>query len=234
MVTVSNPCLSGGTLEIFLEAVVPPALIHVHGVAPVARALQRLGSALGFDVAASTDPRTPLAPDTGAVVVASHGRDEEAMLEAALKAAVPYVGLVASRRRGAMVLSALDVPADERARVHTPAGLDIGARTAPEIALSILAEIVATRTQATREVPSASTFPAGNPAAPASAAATTHPSRPTEGTRPDGGAEAVDPVCGMTVAVSPSSLRHEHQGKDYFFCGAGCRQAFAADPADYL
>ncbi|HEV8528263.1 MAG TPA: XdhC family protein [Actinomycetes bacterium] len=218
VVTVANPCLSGGALEIFLEAVVPPARLHVLGAAPIAQALVRLGSALGYDVAATTDPNAPLSPDTAAVVVATHGRDEEAMLAAALRAAVPYVGLVASRRRSAAVLSALDLSAEERARVRTPAGLDIGAKTAPEIALSILAEIVVTRRNAEAE----DTVGADSEAAAQTAAVTPEP------------AANVDPVCGMTVEASPTSLRYEYEGTVYHFCGAGCRQAFAADPAKYL
>jgi xanthine dehydrogenase accessory factor len=78
-------------------------------------------------------------------VVASHGRDEELALAAALTAGVPYVGLVASRKRGAAVAASLDVSDDDRARLHTPAGIDIGARTPEEIALSILAEIISAR-----------------------------------------------------------------------------------------
>jgi xanthine dehydrogenase accessory factor len=84
----------------------------------------------------------PLPDDLAALVVASHGHDEEPLLTAALRAEVPYVGLVASRRRGAAVLASLDVPAD---RVYTPAGLDIGARTPAEVALSIYAQMVAER-----------------------------------------------------------------------------------------
>jgi xanthine dehydrogenase accessory factor len=64
---------------------------------------------------------------------------------AGLESGVPYVGLVASRTRGMEVVAALAVSDEDRARVHTPAGLDIGARTPEEIALAILAEIVATR-----------------------------------------------------------------------------------------
>lgn len=140
LVTVSNPCLSGGTLDVFLEAVIPPALVHVHGDGPVARALVEVGRAAGFD-ARPAGPADPPGPDAAAVVVAAHGRDEEAVLAAALRAGVPYVGLIASRRRGAAVVASLD----GGERVHTPAGLDIGARTAPEIALSVLAEILAER-----------------------------------------------------------------------------------------
>ena len=102
--TVVNPCLSGGTLEIFLEPVMPPPLVAVHGDTPIARALAALAVPLGYGVTPweGADPT-----DAAAVVVASHGRDEEAVLEAALRAGVPYVGLVASRKRGEAVVSGL-------------------------------------------------------------------------------------------------------------------------------
>jgi xanthine dehydrogenase accessory factor len=134
-VTVHNPCISGGALEIFLEPRLPAPRMHVVGDTPIALALGELARCLGFDVAGG-DP----SPEAAAVVVASHGRDEEQALTAAVEAGVPYVGLVASRKRGASVVGALGLEG-----VHTPAGLDIGARTPEEIALSILAEIVATR-----------------------------------------------------------------------------------------
>lgn len=139
VVTVGNPCLSGGSLDIFLEAMLPPLLVHVHGSAPVARALVDIGRALGHDVRQAVVD-APLPDDLAALVVASHGHDEEPLLTAALRANVPYIALVASRRRGAAVLASLNVPTD---RVHTPAGLDIGARTPPEIALSIYAQQIA-------------------------------------------------------------------------------------------
>jgi xanthine dehydrogenase accessory factor len=133
-VTVHNPCISGGALEIFLEPRVPKPRMHVVGDTPIAHALVELARGVGFEIGAG---------DESAVVIASHGRDEEQALTAAVEAGVPYVGLVASRRRGAAVLASLDLP---EGSVHTPAGLDIGARTPEEVALSILAEIVATRT----------------------------------------------------------------------------------------
>jgi xanthine dehydrogenase accessory factor len=208
LVTVANPCLSGGTLEIFLEAMLPPPLVHVFGEAPVAQALARLGTALGYEVAGGTE----VPADACAVVVASHGRDEEPVLRAALRCGVPYVALVASRRRGSAVLSTLDVSEAERARVRTPAGLDIGARTAPEVALSILAEIVASRPR-----PAARAEPEPTGAAQAGPAV----------------AAAVDPVCGMEVAVTPTALRHTHAGTTWYFCGTGCRDAFADAPGRY-
>jgi xanthine dehydrogenase accessory factor len=140
-VTVQNPCLSGGALEIFLEPNLPAPRVAVVGETPIALALVSLGERLGYDVAAGTSD------DDVAVVVASHGRGEEEALEGALLAGVPYVGLVASRRRGAAVLENLRgrVPGADVERIRTPAGLDIGARTSEEIALSILAEIVSVR-----------------------------------------------------------------------------------------
>jgi xanthine dehydrogenase accessory factor len=144
-VTVHNPCISGGALEIFLEPHLPAPRVHVIGDTPIATALTALGGGLGYDVVAHAGGAVEPSTDDAAVVVASHGRDEEAALTGALSAGVSYVGLVASRRRGQAVVAELDVSDDERARVHTPAGLDIGARTPEEIALSILAEIVATR-----------------------------------------------------------------------------------------
>lgn len=219
--TVGNPCLSGGTLEIFLEAMIPAALVYVHGEAPVARALARVGHALDWDVRSTVDPAAPIPPDTSAVVVASHGRDEAAVLAAALKAGVPYVALVASRRRSAGVrkeLAALGVTKADLECVHAPAGLDIGARTAPEIALTVFAEIVAHRPRVHA--------PEG--------------SEPTSSSEQDSSPHvhtvegvvevAVDPVCGMEVAVIPASLSARHGDTSVYFCGTGCRQAFLDDP----
>ncbi|MGY1619600.1 XdhC family protein [Geodermatophilus sp. SYSU D00691] len=149
-VTVANPCLSGGSVEIFLEPRVPPPLVVVVGGSPIAEALAELGRPLGFAVERGDDVALEGAE---AVVVASHGRGEEPALAAALRLGVPYVGLVASRRRGAAVLASLDLPAELTERVRTPAGLDIGARTAAEIALSVLAEIVASRRSAAEPAP---------------------------------------------------------------------------------
>jgi xanthine dehydrogenase accessory factor len=145
VITVGNPCHSGGSLEIFLESVLPPTLIHVTGDSPVTRALVRVGEALDYEVESTIDPQALIEPDTEAVVVAAHGENEHQVLLAALSAGVPYVGLIASPRRGAAVLAGLDVPDEQRSRVHTPAGLDIGARTATEVALSVYADLVARR-----------------------------------------------------------------------------------------
>jgi len=202
-VVVHNPCLSGGTLEIFLEPNIPVPYIVVVGDSPVARALVAFGGPLRYDVHSFAGS---VPADTAAVIVASHGRDEAPVLVEALRAGVPYVGLVASRKRGEAVVGALDVCASMKARIVTPAGLDIAARTPEEIALSILADIVARRPQ-----------PSGRPINSGEAASV----------------DAVDPVCGMSVATVESSLHLDHDGARVWFCGSGCLRAFAADPGAY-
>ena len=140
-----NPCLSGGALEIFLDPSLPPPRLVIVGDAPVAMALRELAPHVGLEPAAPHEGVVSVSGEDLALVVASHGRDEEAALTAALLEGVPYVGLVASPRRGAAVRAALDVPEELKSHLRTPAGLAIHARTAPEIALSILAEIVSER-----------------------------------------------------------------------------------------
>jgi xanthine dehydrogenase accessory factor len=205
-VVVHNPCLSGGTLEIFLEPLVPPPLIHVVGTAPTAGALLSLGRRLGY---AMSSYEGQVSVDAAALVVASHGQDESEALVAGLEAGVPYVGLVASRKRGRAVVDGLAVADDLKAKVHTPAGLDIGATTAEEVALSILAEIVAS-----------------HPRAPRSPNATATVLPRTER----------DPVCGMSVVASDDAVHiddPEEGGRTVWFCGSGCRKAFLARPDAY-
>ena len=204
-VTVANPCLSGGTVEIFLEPRRPAPRVLVVGDAPVARALTALAETLGFLAESVQGDQAAPSPDDAALIVASHGQGEEPALEAALRAGVPYVGLVASRVRAAAVLAALDVDDELRARVHSPAGLPIGARTAAEIALSILAELVAQR---------------GRERAPVTAVE-----------QPPG--SAVDPVCGMTVSTVGAVIGAEGPGGQVFFCSQACRDAYVDDPVRY-
>jgi xanthine dehydrogenase accessory factor len=120
-----------------------------------------------------------------------------------VRAGVPYIGLVASRKRGNAVLAALDLTDEEKAGIRTPAGMDIGARTAEEVALSILAEIIAQRTAEPRAMTS----------------------MPID--------TAVDPVCHMDVAMIPTSLHADIDGQTWWFCCQGCLDRFTADPVAF-
>jgi xanthine dehydrogenase accessory factor len=196
-VTVQNPCLSGGAIEVFLEPVLRAPRVIVEGDTPIAHALLRLGAELGFEMA-GVDGDFESRPGDLALVASGHGREELPALRRGLAAELPYVGLVASRRRGDGVLGELrgdGVPKEQLDRIDTPAGFDIGARTPQEIALAILARIVEVRRA---------------PRAPAT---------------------AVDPICGMTVAIVPGALSLEHDGAAVYFCGAGCKAAFEAQHA---
>jgi len=225
-------CHSGGTVEIYLEPVLPAARLLVFGVSPVARALVRLGRAMGFSVEAA-DPEadagafpdaervwTDLAALTAApgarpfAVVATMGERDEEALAAALRVAPEYVGVVASHRRFAQIregVSARGVSEADLSRVKSPAGLDIGARAPEEIAVSILAEIVQVR----RAVSDASV--SARPGALPAAAAR----------------EEIDPVCGMPVVVASARHTVSAGGRDWYFCCGGCRERFLASPERY-
>jgi xanthine dehydrogenase accessory factor len=144
VVTVANPCMSGGTVEIFLEPRRPAPRLLVVGTTPVAQALAALGAPLGYAV--ETGPELGACDDAAAVVVASHGRGEEPALEGcARRRGRPYVGLVASRVRAAARSLGIPRGAGRRPGAQArPAGPRLP-QAAPEIALSILAEVVATR-----------------------------------------------------------------------------------------
>ena len=161
VVTVQNPCLSGGMIEVFVEPVVPAPRLLVEGDMPISQALLRLGGEFGLDTVAVVGGEFEPREGDLALVVAGHGREELPALRAGLEAGLPYVGLVASRRRGQGVLGELrgdGVAAELLDRIDTPAGLDIGARTPEEIALSILAKIVAVR-RAPKEAPATAVDP---------------------------------------------------------------------------
>lgn len=203
-VTVQNPCLSGGAIEIFLEPVLPSPRLLVVGATSIAGALERLGPELGLDVVAVQDGAPEPAESDLALVVAAHGRDELDALRRGLEAGLPYVGLVASHVRGAAVVEELRAGGMEDERLEaleTPAGIEIAARTPGEIALAILAQIVAVRRGERAAAPP----------------------------RADAPATAVDPICGMGVATLADTPHVEHEGRTVYFCCDGCKAKFELD-----
>jgi len=208
-VTAQNPCLSGGAIEIFLEPMVPAPRVLVVGDTPIAAALAALGAELDLSIVPVSDGSPEPGPGDLALVVAAHGRDELHTLRQGLQAGLPYIGLVASHKRGAGVLADLradGVPETQLALIDVPAGIDIGSRTPPEIALSILATIVRVRRGEHAAAP-------GNTQIAVAAPASTL---------------AVDPICGMTVAAVPGTPSLEHEGEIVYFCCDGCKAKFEA------
>ena len=224
-VTVRNPCLSGGALELFLEPELPAPRVLVAGESPIVGALKSLGPQIGLELVAGVDRAdgsvSPRPGDLG-LIVAAHGRGEIEALRAGLEAGLPYVGLVASPKRGAAVLEDLraeGVSEELVARIDSPAGLDIGARTAAEIALSILTQIVMVRR-------------AGAVGVPAPLDAEQAPNSDDRDVGIDGDADAVapamaiDPICGMTVVIVPGVPSSSSDGETSYFCCESCKLAF--------
>ena len=229
VVTVPIACQSEGALEVYVEPVLPAPKLVAIGRSPAAITLVKMAASLGWrtalvddggDVADHDDAAHVLTrlgdladvvpDDRSFVVVATQGHYDEDALQAALATPAAYVGLIASARRAEAILGYLrdrGVSDAAIARVHAPAGLDLGRVSTEEIAVAILAEIVAAK--------AAGELAAG----PATAPAERH--------------EALDPVCGMTVDVAGARYRTTHEGRTYHFCSAGCLQRFEANPAEF-
>jgi len=208
-------CHSGGTLEIYVEPFLPKPLLVLVGGGPVVETLAALGRAtdfavavLGADTVSAELARLPLTP-RAAVVVATHGNFDEDALAAVLASDAGYVSLVASRKRAATVVDSLrrrGVSPERIGRLKAPAGLDLGAVTPEEIAVSILAEVVQIRRS-------------GKSAAPEAPA--------------DAPGEARDPICGMLVEIAAARHRSETAGRAVYFCCAHCKETFDAAPERY-
>lgn len=227
LVALPMTCKSGGTVDLYVEPVLPSLRVVVFGVTPVAHAFARIADAMGYRVdvvdptaAASDFPETTRVvadvsseqiPAEASVLVATMDERDLDAIEAAVGLKPAYLGVVASRKRFAELREALEargVSRDAVEKIFAPAGLDIGARTPEEIALSVLAQIVERHRHKARTE--------------------TKPPAEREEAR-----EAIDPVCGMTVATAGAQHVAELNGSRYYFCCGGCRARFLGDPGRY-
>jgi xanthine dehydrogenase accessory factor len=219
IVPYAMTCHSGGTLEIYVEPFLPKPLLVLVGHGPVVETLAALGRAADFAVSVIEPEgvgqdlaRLHLERETS-VVVATHGSADEEALERVLGSGAGYVSLIASRKRAAVVIETLKrrgVAADRLGRLKAPAGLDLGAVTPEEIAVSILAEIIQSRRAAKPEA-----------------------LEDREGRAASAPLESKDPVCGMLVKIASARHRSEAPGRVVYFCCAGCKEAFERDPQRY-
>lgn len=237
VIEIALTCISGGTLEIYIEPQLAQPHLVVIGHLATAEALVNLGkdmgwrvSLLGMDVTRLRFPNADHIFDdldfsklsitrNTYIVVASHGNYDEDMLVAALQSEAPYVALIASKTRANAILQYLresNLTEDKIARLKFPAGLDLGSITPEEIALSILAEIVQLRRQrpiSQSSIPPVEEYQTGSP---------------------EINTEAKDPVCGMTVEIASAHFMSEYGGTTYYFCSSGCKRSFDKEPHKYI
>jgi xanthine dehydrogenase accessory factor len=229
IVDYTMTCHSGGTLDIYIEPVLPKPDILILGRSPVAKTLARLGKTIGYaiSVVAPGADRESF-PDSDLVqaelelsqlkttpqtfiVVSTQGEGDEEALEQAILTKATYVAFVASKTKASKLLGYLKergVTVDRLSQVRAPAGLDITATSPEEIAVSILAEIIqenGTRA-ASQKKQAQSPFPKH---------------------------EAKDPICGMMVDVSIAKHKSEFHGNSFYFCCSGCKQKFDKQPEKY-
>jgi xanthine dehydrogenase accessory factor len=206
---VPMACSSEGAMEVFVEAVLPAPDLWVVGRSPAVHTLEALAGTLGWRVrVVDVDLDLSAVGPRSMVVVATQGHYDEPAVEAALATPAGYVGLVASQKRASTVRTFLrqqGVPEEELTRLRAPAGLDLGATSHEEIAVAVLAELVALRASRTATPPVEVTLPV----------------------------TAVDPVCGMTVDVERARFVSEHDGSMVYFCAAGCQRSYDADPGAF-
>ena len=227
IVDYTMTCHSGGTLDIYIEPVLPKPHILILGRSPIAKTLERLGKAIGYavSVAARGADRESLGdidsmqgeldlsqfkiePQTF-IVVSTQGEGDEEALEKALLTNALYVAFVASKTKAGKILEGLKergLAIDRLSQVRAPAGLDIRAASPEEIAVSILAEII--EVNGTRAAASKAQSPVLRQ-------------------------EAKDPICGMMVDMSRAKHKSEFRGNSFYFCCSGCKQKFDQQPEKY-
>jgi xanthine dehydrogenase accessory factor len=236
VIDVPMQCYSGGVLDVFIEPNLPRPQMVVVGYETVARAVVRISKTLQFHVTVvdplATRASVPEADEVvnelklaalplsgeSFIVIATHGRYDEEALEQAAKTSASYIALVSSPKRAKVILEQLrerGLPEEAMARIKSPAGLDIGAEGAEEIALSIVAEIVRER-RAGKLKKAPATTPRG-----------------TEEPSSRGTEEAVDPICQMTVVIADARYTAEHDGRRYYFCCQHCQRTFEKEPQRY-
>ena len=197
----SMTCEGGGSLEIYLEPVIPRPQLVIVGSSPVAETLAQLGALIDFKVVAADSDFSSIRDqinESSYVVVATMGnRDEEGLL-AVVGTRPGYLGLVASKKKSEALFEyvrSTGATDEDIAVITCPAGIEIGSETLPEIALSVAAEIVRIRR------------------------ASSEPQAIVENV-------ATDPICGMTVDIATAKYSSVADGQTFYFCCLRCKEAF--------
>jgi xanthine dehydrogenase accessory factor len=235
-------CQGGGSLEIYLEPVLPKPNLLIVGNSPVAQILAGLGRMLDFKVCVA-DPEAgreqfPEADivitnlesvkdridSRSYVVVATMGNGDEEGLEAVVGTSPRYLGLVASKEKAKSLFQYIrdkGTPSEHIARIKCPAGLELGGETLPEIALSVMAEITSLRRAASDKSVEQVEGSKGT-------------SLPVMQKKVESLTETIDPVCGMTVATENARYKTVFEANTFYFCCLRCKEAFERTPEHFL
>jgi xanthine dehydrogenase accessory factor len=234
-------CQGGGSVEIYLEPVLPKSELLIVGNSPVAQILTGLGRLLDFKVfVADPDAEREQFPEADVVltdleslrgridsrsyvVVATMGNGDEEGLEAVVGTQPQYIGLVASKEKARSLFQYIrdkGTPDEDIARVKCPAGLELGAESLPEIALSVMAEI----TQLRRAVSEQALEQVKRSKDVSLSVMQKTAESPTD---------SIDPVCGMGVATVNALYKTVFEEKAVYFCSLRCKVAFERTPQNY-
>lgn len=229
-------CHSGGTMDVYIEPVLPRPQLILLGNSPVAITLAKLAKVLNFEIdvfdPAATREQFPdadvLANEVNLesvtlrplsfMVVSTQGHDDEHALEVAAHSRARYIAFVASKKKfsgRADYLRECGVSEEQIAHIKAPAGLDLGATTPDEIAASILAEMIQVRRK--------QFAPQAIEAAQAVAAVEEIVAE-----------EAKDPICGMMVEIATARYVSKYRGQEYYFCSASCKTRFEKKPETFI
>lgn len=203
--TVPMACASEGAMEVYVEPILVAPEVVVVGNSPMCARLGGLADVMGWRSRLVESLDGEAIGDRSFVVIATQGHADEPEVERALATSAGYIGLVASEKRASAVREWLrdrGLTDEQLTRLRAPAGLDLGSTEHEEIAVAILAELVALK---------------------ASGAG----AQVVETQAPE---TAIDPICDMTVDVATAAFTSEWNGKSYYFCAAGCQKAFERDP----
>ena len=206
-------CDSEGEMEVFVEPMAPAPRLVIVGSSPMTAVLAEIAGAVGWRTwtaaEASQLGEIGRQAEGSYAVVATQGVFDEPALAAVLRTSAVYVGLVASEKRASAALSWLrgnGVSEEDLSRVQAPAGMDLGSTTHEEMAVSVMAGLVAFKSSA----PGVAAPPVELPE------------------------QATDPVCGMSVDIASAAFTARHAGETFFFCAAGCQTTFQKNPAQHL
>jgi xanthine dehydrogenase accessory factor len=223
-------CHSGGSVEVYIEPVLPKPELIIMGKSQVAMALCKLGKAMEYPVTIfARNTESLLFPDAdnifetelsksqigrnSCIIVCTQGENDEEALEQAVKSGATYISFVASRKKGSAVFHNLrqrGINFDQLKSIKTPAGIDINAKLPQEVAVSILAEIVTfIRSEDVKD------------------------STEINGNNNDSSNVFINPVCNIPVEKSTAKHVIDYEGESYYFCCDGCKISFEKEPAKY-